>query len=152
MIPRLRDGTQLARAQQALHQAAAEGRNLVGSAAGQALSIHQNGFLGWIGSAENQLRNVFIDPATWEHLYGERYWRIRDLRQESPRAIELINNEIDFQADWLDGLAEHLKKLADRLDGAPGQLTVLDTDVLCTSSHLIRFRGLRSSGHPRCGW
>ena len=130
MIPRLKDGTQLAFAQQRLRESAAQGRNLVGSSAGQAVSIHQNSFLGWIGSTEAQLRNVFIDPSTWEHLYSERYWRIRDLMQESPRAIELINNEANHQAEWLDELADRMKKLADRLEAAPGQLTVLDTHVL----------------------
>jgi rRNA-processing protein FCF1 len=130
VIPRLRDGTQLAEAEPRLRQSATQGRNLVGSSAGQALPIHQNGFLGWVGTAETQLRNVFIDPSTWEHLYGERYWRIRDLTQDSPRAIELINNEANLQASWLDELADRLKNLADRLAAASGQLTVLDTHVL----------------------
>ncbi len=130
MIPQLRDGTQLADAQQQLRQSATQGRNLAGGSAGQSLSIHQNGFLGWVGTADIYLRNIFTDPATWEHLYSERFWRIRDLAQESPRAIELINNEANHQAEWLDELVDRMKKLADRLETAPGQLTVLDTHVL----------------------
>ena len=130
VIPRLRDGTQLADAQLRLGETATHGRNLVGSSAGQTVSIHQNSFLAWVGTAETQLRNVFVDPSTWEHLYGDRHWQIYGLTQESPRAIELINNEATFQAAWLEELADRLKQLSDRLGAAPGHLTVLDTNVL----------------------
>ncbi len=130
VIPRLKDGTQLADAQRRLCETATHGRNLVGSSAGQSVPIHQNSFLAWVGTAESQLRNIFIDPSTWERLYGERHWQIYGLTQESPRAIELINNEATFQAAWLEELADRLKQLSDRLAAAPGHLTVLDTNVL----------------------
>lgn len=130
MIPRLRDGTQLADAERRLRETAAQGRDVAGGSAGQSLHIHQNNFLSWVGTAESQLRNIFIDPTTWEHLYGERHWHIRDLTEGSPRWMELINHEAGLQAAWLDELAVQLKRLADRLDAAPGQMTVLDTHVL----------------------
>jgi len=130
VIPRLRDGTQLADAQRRLRETATHGRNLVGSSAGQTVAIHQNNFLAWVGTAETQLRNVFIDPSTWEHLYGDRHWQIYGLTQESPRAIELINSEATFQSVSLEELAKRLNQLSDRLAAAPGQLTVLDTNVL----------------------
>jgi hypothetical protein len=130
VIPRLNDGTQLAGYQERLRETATHGRNLVGSSAGQSVAIHQNSVLAWIGTAETQLRNIFIDPSTWEHLYGERHWQIYGLTQESPRAIELINNEATLQAVRLEELADRLKQLSDRLAAAPGHLTVLDTNVL----------------------
>lgn len=130
MIPRLKDGTQLAHAGRCLRETASQGRNVAGGSAGQIRQIHQNSFLSWVGTAESQLRNIFIDPTTWEHLYGERYWRIRDLADDSPRWMELINHEAEIQATWLDELADRLKSLSDRLAAAPGQLTVLDTHVL----------------------
>lgn len=130
MIPRLKDGTQLADAQRRLGETATHGRNLVGSSAGQTVSIHQNSFLAWVGTAETQLRNIFIDASTWEHLYGDRHWQVYALTKESPRAIELINNEASFQAAWLEELAGRLKQLSDRLGAAQGHLTVLDTNVL----------------------
>src|ERR1700728_2557710 len=129
MIPRLKDGTQLVDAQRYLRETATRGRNLVGSS-GQFVPTHQNSFLAWVGTAESQLRNIFIDPSAWEHLYGDRHWQIYALTQGSPRAIELVNNEASFQAAWLEELADRLKQLSDRLAAAPGHLTVLDTNVL----------------------
>lgn len=129
-MPRLKDGTQLADAQRRLGETATHGRNLVGSSAGQSVAIHQNSFLAWVGTAESQMRSIFIDPSTWEHLYDDRHWQIYGLTQESPRAIELINNAATFQAAWLEELIDRLKHLSDRLAAAPGHLTVLDTNVL----------------------
>jgi hypothetical protein len=126
----LKAGTQLVEAQRRLRETGTHGRNLVGSSAGQSVPIHQNSFLAWVGTAETQLRNIFIDPSTWEHLYGDRHWQIYSLTQESPRAIELINNAATFQAAWLEELADRLKQVSDRLAAAPGHLTVLDTNVL----------------------
>ncbi|MGH2888899.1 MAG: PIN domain-containing protein [Solirubrobacteraceae bacterium] len=130
MIPELRDGIQPAHAERRLRETATQGRNLVGSSAGQAVAIHQNNFLAWVGIAETQLRNVFSDPIAWERLYDERHWQIYGLTQASPRAIELMNTAATVQAAWLDELADRLKRLADRLVAAPGQLTVVDTHVL----------------------
>jgi hypothetical protein len=103
---------------------------VAGGSAGQSLQIHQTSYLAWDGTAESQLRNIFLDPTTWEHLYGERYWRIRDLSQDSPRWMELIKHEAGLQATWLEELSDRLKRLSDRLVADPGQLTVLDTNVL----------------------
>ena len=130
VIRRLREGTFPLNAEGRLRDVATQGRNIAGGSAGQPIAIHQNSYLAWVGIAESQLRNIFIDPTTWEHLYGERHWQIYGLNEDSPRAIELINKELNLQADWLDGLADSLKKLADRLTAAPGQITVLDTNVL----------------------
>jgi len=130
MIPRLRDGTVLADAESRLRQCAGEAQNVAGGSAGQQLSIHRDAHLSWVGTADSQLRNVFVDPMTWEHLYGERYWQIYGLTQQSPRWMQLINTEAALQAAWVEELANRLKKLADRLALSPGHLTVLDTHVL----------------------
>jgi hypothetical protein len=73
---------------------------------------------------------VFTDSSTWSRLYGRRYWHIRTVDRESARAMELINDEAKEQASWLEELADRLTQLADRLSAAPGQLTVLDTNIL----------------------
>jgi rRNA maturation endonuclease Nob1 len=130
MIRPLRDGGRLADRERRLREVATHGRNVVGSSAGQAVSIHQNSYLAWVGTAEAQLRNIFVDSAAWNHLYDERHWQIYGLTQTSPRAIELINTAATVQAAWLDELADSVKRLAARLAAAPGQLTVLDTHVL----------------------
>lgn len=130
MIPSLRDGGQLADSERRLRETATQGRNVVGGSAGQAVSIHQNSYLAWVGTAEAQLRNIFVDPLAWDHLYDERHWQIYGLMQSSPRAIELINTAATVQAAWLEQLADRVKRLADRLAAAPGLLTVVDTHVL----------------------
>jgi len=68
VIPRLKNGTQLADAERRLRETATQGRNVAGGSAGQTIQIHQNSFLSWVGIVESQLRNIFIDPTTWEHL------------------------------------------------------------------------------------
>lgn len=130
MTLHLRDGGRLAEGERHLRDTATQGKNLVGASVGQDVAIHQNAYLAWVGTAESQLRNVFVDPATWGHLYDERHWQIYGLSQTSPRPIELIQTAIAVQTTWLDHLADRLKKLADRLAAAPGELTVLDTHVL----------------------
>jgi PIN domain len=130
MVPALRDGIRPGDADRRLRETAVQGRNVVGGSAGRAVSIHQNSYLAWVSTAEAQLRNVFVDPVAWEHLYDERHWQIYGLTQGSPRAIELINTAASVQATWLDELADRVKRLAERLTTAPGQLTVVDTHVL----------------------
>lgn len=130
MIHRLREGTLPLNAEGRLRDVATQGRNIAGGSAGESVAIHQNSYLAWVGTTESQLRNIFIDPTNWEHLYGERHWQIYGLGEDSPRAIEMINKELNLQADWLDGLADYLKELVDRVRAAPGQITVLDTNVL----------------------
>lgn len=130
MIPSVRDGTRPGDAERRLRETATQSRNIVGSSAGQSVAIHQNNYLSWVGTAEVQLRNVFVDPVAWEHLYDDRHWQIYTLTQASPRAIELINTAATVQAAWIEELADRVKRLADRLTAAPGQLSVLDTHVL----------------------
>lgn len=141
MIPRPKDGTQLADAERHLRETAAHGRNVAGGSAGQSLHIHQNIYLGWVGTADLQLRNIFIDPTSWKPLYGERYWRIRELSQDSPRWMELINHEAGLQAAWLDELADRLRGLADRLAAAQASSPCSIPTCSCTSSRPIRWTG-----------
>jgi hypothetical protein len=130
VIPRLLDGTGLTDAASRLHRCAVGAQNVAGGSAGQDLLIHRNSYRSWVGMADAQLRNVFVEPSTWEHLYSERHWQIYGLTQESPRWMELINTEATLQAGWLEELANRLRNLADRLAAVPGHLTVLDTHVL----------------------
>lgn len=130
MILPLRDGGRLADRERRLREVATEGRSVVGSPAGQDVLTYQKNYLVWVKKAETQLRNIFVDPAVWNHLYDERHWQIYKLTQTSPRAIELISMAATEQAAWLDELADNVKRLAARLGVAPGQLTVLDTHVL----------------------
>jgi hypothetical protein len=126
----LKVGVTPARAAEQLQSCVTQGRNIAGSGGGEQVAIHANLYLAWINRAEAELRNVFVDPATWLPLHSEAYWRIRDLRVDSARAIELINDESGRQAERIEGYIARCKKLNQLLGAAPGLLTVLDTHVL----------------------
>ena len=86
MILPLRDGGRLADRERRLREVATQGRNVVGSSAGQAVSIHQNSYLAWVGTAEAQLRNIFVDSAAWNHLYAITPQDLRHPRECSANA------------------------------------------------------------------
>lgn len=130
MALNLKDGATPARAADQLQSCADQGRDIAGGAAGQVVAVHANTYLTWINRAEIELRNVFVDPATWLPLRSEAYWKIRELREDSVRAIELINAEIGRQAERIEGYILRCKKLDHQLTAAPGVLTVLDTHVM----------------------
>lgn len=126
----LKEGVKPGDAAAGLAQRATEARNLSTSTAGARLYIYVNQYLQWVGMAESALRSVFVDSNIWNGLYSESYWQIRLLHEESPRAIELVSHELTWQAEMLDGWTDRLKKLSDRLEAAPGLITVVDTNVL----------------------
>jgi hypothetical protein len=127
----LRNGIRSVDDERALRECARAVGDVLGSAFDwPQLKIKQNNYLQWVMTTESQLRNIFIDPDVWNSLHSERYWRIYDLSEQSPRADELINTEARDQATRLVELANRLKKLADRLNAVPGQVTVLDTHIL----------------------
>lgn len=130
MLSRLREGTRVDGAVQALHELAMNGRN-VASAPGLDLSTHINTYLLWVNDAEAQLHNWFVDTRTLvEDLHSEHFWRIRDLQPHSPRAPELINGEVRRQANRLDGIAERLERFNAWVQASPMTIAVLDTHVL----------------------
>jgi hypothetical protein len=123
----LRTGIQPQQAQRSVSELVVGAENY---AAGTEFTTLQNNYLGWVTIAERQLRNIYTDPSVWNALHSDRYWTIRSLTQDSPRPFELMDTEARHQAERLRGLADRLKKFIDRLNAAPGQLTVLDTHDL----------------------
>ena len=87
-------------------------------------------YLNKVAAAEAQLRNFFTDPTLWTRLHGERHWMICSLSPSNPNLARLITDEAQEQERYLNGLAERLDRFARRADAAPGDLVVLDTNVL----------------------
>ena len=104
--------------------------NVVGGSAGSSVTNHVGLYLSKVEAVEVQLRNIFTDPAVWTRLRGDNYWAIRSLTSTSPRPMVLINDEAQEQQRYVEGLMGQLKQLQERVVVAPGQLAVLDTNVL----------------------
>ena len=124
---RMKNDIKAASAEKQLRNEIIRGKNLAPT---PDITKYQNSYLGWINDVERLLRSLFIDPEVWNHLYDDRHWQIYNLHEESPRAKELIWTATGVQTTLLSELADRLKRLIDRVEAAPGLLTVLDTNVL----------------------
>jgi predicted ribonuclease YlaK len=60
----------------------------------------------------------------------ERYWRIRAIDAATVRPSPLVDAETTLQHEALEQLVVELQERVRRLSRAPGQITVLDTNVL----------------------
>jgi hypothetical protein len=127
---RLHEGTNLTMAVGQLSECVTKGRDLASSSGGEDEGHHLNRYLTWAGATEAQLRNVFTDLAILHHLRTTAYWAIRNALFQPFRVTQLINTEATEQASWLEALTYQLQALDRRLDAAPGQAMVLDTNVL----------------------
>lgn len=103
---------------------------MASSSGGEDEGRHLNRYLTWAGATETQLRNVFTDLDIVHHLRSTAYWAIRNALFQPFRVTQLINTEATEQASWLEALTSQLQALDRRLDAAPGQAMVLDTNVL----------------------
>lgn len=130
MALELRRGAEVDAAVRTLREQSMHARNVASGGAGLPLADHVNRYLEWVRMAEGQLRNHFEDPLTWQELHSPYYWRIRDLRDDSPRPAELLGDEARRQAERLERLGDSLSKVKKWVERAPGVLAVLDTHVL----------------------
>ena len=89
-------------------------------------------YLDWVQRVEMTLRNLSFDPAPITGFHTARYWHIRALEQESPRAVALVDCEIEFQVAALRRLLDDLQRRAARYSGLTNdtQLAILDTNAL----------------------
>lgn len=46
---------------------------------------YQNSYMNVVERVEPQLRNIFMDPIVWNHLYGDCYWTIRAVGEAQGR-------------------------------------------------------------------
>lgn len=105
-------------------------RNVSSITGGRDLESVRNDYLNWVADATIRLQNVFDDPATWQDLHSEYFWRIRDVTTESPRWAELITTETIRQATRIEALQASVDRFHQWLDRSPGRITLLDTHVL----------------------
>lgn len=87
-------------------------------------------YLDWIELAEVQLASLTHRDEVLRMLQTDRYWRIREIGEDSVRPWPLVSAEIDYQVAGLERLADDLGARVKRLTQAPGCITVLDTNVL----------------------
>ncbi len=125
-----RDGQDIANSIQWLNHCATELHNLVSNSPGTSFTIYQNSYLNVVDGVEIRLRNVFMDPIVWSHLYGDRYWFIHAARDDTPRGVALISAEAQEQKRYIDSLINQLERLQSWLDAPIGEMAVVDTHVL----------------------
>jgi hypothetical protein len=126
-----RDGVSPANAAKILSERITAAGHILGSATGAALIDGlRDRYLDWAEATEIQLRGMTFDPEVLTMLHTSRYWYIRGLDMASARPWSLVRAEIDSQVDALRRLVDDLEDRVKRLSGAPGHITVLDTNVL----------------------
>src|SRR5206468_4308224 len=79
---------------------------------------------------ETHLQVLTFDFAVLDALQTGRYWRIRQLHEEPIWPTQLVRAEIDQQTSWLADFRDDLQVRIARVVAAPGDPTVLDTNVL----------------------
>ena len=128
MVLRLRDHTDLAQAAQSVRGAVARAQNLQGSTTD--LEAFASQYVQWVDETERVLRAFFLDPETWEGLLTQRYWHITRIDEASFRPWDVLRREVATQCERLEKLALQVDAYSERLEAAPGLMTVLDTNVL----------------------
>ena len=129
MAIQLREGVSLDQAIGDLTNLGYELGNAQGGAGQGPKAVAEN-YIRLIERVEPGLRNFFTDPAVWDHLYGRRYWAIRDITSDSPRWGSLVSDEAQEQRRYVEGLVERMKLFQAWVNAAPGRMAVLDTNVL----------------------
>lgn len=108
----------------ALDQLVMDGRNA------DAVMRTRDGYLEWVEFTEIKMSELTHDATVTEMLHTARYWEIRRLVPNDARPIPLIDGERRVQRDNLHGMRENLEMHVGRAHGAPGHITVLDTNSI----------------------
>lgn len=126
---RLRDGVDPTRAISALRELAQDADNVPGSAGIEWYQL-RDAYVHWVDKAEAHLASLSHDPDVVLALFNERHWQLRSQTARPSRPFPLIQGELDLQSQRLRRLADILDDAQQRLAGAAGSPTVLDTNVL----------------------
>lgn len=125
----LRDELLAADASRSVDELARRFGNLSGGIS--ALDLRER-YLREVESAEAQLGNLF-PGREWEgRLFSERFWRIRDLHEGSPRPFPVITDEARAVTGWLKDSKRWLDELAEEEAKADPKAfrLVLDTNAI----------------------
>jgi hypothetical protein len=87
-------------------------------------------YVRWVEGVETHLQVLTFDFDLLDALQTGRYWRIRQLHEEPIWPTQLVRAEITQQTSWLESLRDDLQLRVDRVAAAPGDPTILDTNVL----------------------
>lgn len=124
----LKSGVTPARAVGAFRPLLIEATNIM-SGAGRAGDLRDR-YLQWADAVESQLHGVSADPQILQMLHTPRYWRIRELTENSARPWDLVRSEVDVQVAAITRLLDDLERRSEALRSGPGQVVVLDTNIL----------------------
>ncbi len=86
-------------------------------------------YVRWLEGVETHVQVLTFDFDVIDALQTGRYWRIRQLHEEPIWPTQLGRAEIEQQTRWLEALRDDLRLRITRMAGAPGDPTVLDTNV-----------------------
>jgi PIN domain len=128
MEPIARTGIPTSDTVRVLRELAVGARNVV--AGGLDLPRVRDGYIRWVEDVEMQLRSRFASDDVWRSLLTDRFWRIRELEEASPRPFAVVYHEATSQADRLDALADLLDRGQQQFELPPGFVPVVaDTNV-----------------------
>jgi rRNA-processing protein FCF1 len=123
----LKAGVQAAHALKTLRSLIAEADGLTVGTSGAAV---REAYVRWIENVESQLAHLTHDHDVIEMLQSDRYWQIRAIHNPVARPLPLVTAERDLQKAALSRLADDLDQRVQRFGVAPGQIAVLDTNIL----------------------
>ena len=111
-------------------------------AAGTDPTVAAHCYLMWVEAAESMLRSLYSDQLIPRHLQSDRYWRIREIADGTPRPFPLIYAEVDEQLAFVDELLSQLTHYTELMQGGSDELAILlDTNVLVhgTSIEMVKW-------------
>jgi hypothetical protein len=127
----LKDGVEPGRALQVLRDLVTESGNVTNSARPpNPAEMLRLAYMEWVERAEMQLGGLTHDLEIITMLQTPRYWQISTSLPVMPRPSPIVDAEIKVQQAALGGLIGDLVRRVDRAARAPGEIAVLDTNVL----------------------
>lgn len=150
---RLKPGVDARVAVQTLDELITAGRNVIGSVPGgteigPGVLPLAEAYVGWVEGVETHLQVLTFDFDVLDALQTGRYWRIRQLHEEPVWPTQVVRAEIAQQTSWLESLRDDLQLRIDRVAAAPGDPTILDTNVLLEFVPPPQVDGTSVTGSP----
>jgi hypothetical protein len=125
---RLKRGVTVEQALGALRPRVIEANNVLAGGV-QPYALQEN-YIRWVDDVERQLVSVARDPTVVQAFHTSRYWQIRDIHRKTPMAGDLVSSELRLQLEGFQRSVEDLDLRARTLRAAPGEVAVLDANVL----------------------
>jgi rRNA-processing protein FCF1 len=123
----LRQGIGVAQTAQQLRECATQAQNVISAGGPDALRLRDE-YLLWFDQTGTVLASAFAHPES-VGLESDRFWRIREIQEDTARPFDLIYAEIRNQASRLKLLADELQGLGERFGEGGATIAIPDTNV-----------------------